>query len=111
MILSVDKSGIGSLDTTMSKDIACSRLLEQAGSLLRWNADNCDEANVWIQAQTFFDEAKRMDASTSSAFYNALTDVLWYFGQVKFGQGSMNETQTMQTVRFETFSGYFWHHV
>ncbi|KAF9587812.1 hypothetical protein IFM89_005816 [Coptis chinensis] len=36
-----------------------------------------------------------MDASTASAFYNALTEVLWYFGQVKLGQGSMNETQTM----------------
>ncbi|KAF9593489.1 hypothetical protein IFM89_023601 [Coptis chinensis] len=37
--------------------------------------------NVWIQAQTLFDEVKRMDASTASAFYNALTDVLWHFGQ------------------------------
>ncbi|PIA61045.1 hypothetical protein AQUCO_00300514v1 [Aquilegia coerulea] len=39
------------------------------------------QENVWIQAQTLFDEVKRMDASTSSAFYNALTDVLWHFGQ------------------------------
>ncbi|KAF5194048.1 Pentatricopeptide repeat-containing protein [Thalictrum thalictroides] len=39
------------------------------------------QENVWIEAQTLFDEVKRMDASTSSAFYNALTDMLWHFGQ------------------------------
>ena len=38
--------------------------------------------NVWIQAQYLFDEVKRMDSSTASAFYNALTDMLWHFGQV-----------------------------
>ena len=38
--------------------------------------------NVWIQAQSLFDEVKQMDSSTASAFYNALTDMLWYFGQV-----------------------------
>jgi len=38
---------------------------------------------VWFQAQTLFDEMMRMDSSTASAFYNALTDMLWQFGQVK----------------------------
>ena len=40
------------------------------------------EDNVWIQAQSLFDEVKQMDSSTASAFYNALTDMLWHFGQV-----------------------------
>ena len=40
--------------------------------------------NVWIQAQSLFDEVKLMDSSTASAFYNALTDMLWHFGQVSF---------------------------
>lgn len=38
--------------------------------------------NVWVQAQSLFDEVKLMDSSTASAFYNALTDMLWHFGQV-----------------------------
>lgn len=38
--------------------------------------------NVWLQAQSLFDEVKQMDSSTASAFYNALTDMLWHFGQV-----------------------------
>ncbi|XP_061349498.1 pentatricopeptide repeat-containing protein GUN1, chloroplastic-like isoform X2 [Gastrolobium bilobum] len=37
--------------------------------------------NIWFQAQSLFDEIKRMDSSTASAFYNALTDMLWHFGQ------------------------------
>uniref|UniRef100_A0A2P2KX66 Smr domain-containing protein n=1 Tax=Rhizophora mucronata TaxID=61149 RepID=A0A2P2KX66_RHIMU len=37
--------------------------------------------NVWGQAQALFDEVDLMDPSTASAFYNALTDVLWHFGQ------------------------------
>ncbi|XP_043724467.1 pentatricopeptide repeat-containing protein At2g31400, chloroplastic-like [Telopea speciosissima] len=41
---------------------------------------------VWIQAQSLFDEVKRMDSSTASAFYNALTDVLWHFGQKQGAQ-------------------------
>lgn len=40
--------------------------------------------NVWGQAQSLFDEVKLMDSSTASAFYNALTDMLWHFGQVSF---------------------------
>ena len=39
--------------------------------------------NIWLQAQSLFDEIRRMDPSTASAFYNALTDMLWNFGQVK----------------------------
>lgn len=39
---------------------------------------------VWMQALSLFDEVKQMDTSTASAFYNALTDMLWHFGQVTF---------------------------
>ncbi|KAG2693298.1 hypothetical protein I3760_08G089700 [Carya illinoinensis] len=45
-----------------------------------------DRENVWIQAQFLFDEMKMMDSSTASAFYNALTDMLWHFGQKKGAQ-------------------------
>lgn len=38
--------------------------------------------NVWVHALSLFDDVKRMDSSTASAFYNALTDMLWHFGQV-----------------------------
>ncbi|XP_068663583.1 pentatricopeptide repeat-containing protein GUN1, chloroplastic-like [Aristolochia californica] len=41
---------------------------------------------VWRQAQALFDEVKRMDSSTASAFYNALTDMLWHFGQRRGAQ-------------------------
>ncbi|KAL5700844.1 Pentatricopeptide repeat-containing protein gun1 [Ranunculus cassubicifolius] len=44
------------------------------------------QGTIWIQAQTLFDEVKRMDASTASAFYNALTDMLWHFGQKRGSQ-------------------------
>ncbi|XP_019053580.1 PREDICTED: pentatricopeptide repeat-containing protein At2g31400, chloroplastic-like isoform X2 [Nelumbo nucifera] len=40
----------------------------------------CSE-KIWLQAQSLFDEVKSMDSSTASAFYNALTDMLWHFGQ------------------------------
>lgn len=40
--------------------------------------------NIWVQALSLFDEVKLMDSSTASAFYNALTDMLWHFGQVSF---------------------------
>ncbi|XVF32914.1 hypothetical protein REPUB_Repub17cG0123900 [Reevesia pubescens] len=42
--------------------------------------------NFWIQAQSLFDEVKLMDTSTASAFYNALTDMLWHFGQKRGAQ-------------------------
>ncbi|KVH94500.1 Pentatricopeptide repeat-containing protein [Cynara cardunculus var. scolymus] len=42
--------------------------------------------NVWVHALTLFDEVKRMDSSTASAFYNALTDMLWHFGQKRGAQ-------------------------
>ncbi|GAB2213661.1 hypothetical protein Droror1_Dr00017973 [Drosera rotundifolia] len=42
--------------------------------------------NVWSQAQSLFDEVKKMDPTTASAFYNALTDVLWHFGQKQGAQ-------------------------
>ncbi|KAA8549067.1 hypothetical protein F0562_000751 [Nyssa sinensis] len=42
--------------------------------------------NVWVQALTLFDEVKDMDSSTASAFYNALTDMLWHFGQKRGAQ-------------------------
>lgn len=41
---------------------------------------------VWGQAQSLFDEVKQMDSSTASAFYNALTDMLWHFGQKQGAQ-------------------------
>ncbi|KAJ8466157.1 hypothetical protein OPV22_028709 [Ensete ventricosum] len=41
---------------------------------------------VWVQAQSLFDELRRMDLPTSSAFYNALTDMLWHFGQRRGAQ-------------------------
>ncbi|XP_051141839.1 pentatricopeptide repeat-containing protein GUN1, chloroplastic [Andrographis paniculata] len=41
---------------------------------------------TWSQALTLFDEVKRMDSSTASAFYNALTDMLWHFGQKRGAQ-------------------------
>lgn len=37
---------------------------------------------VWLRAETLFNEIMHMDSSTASAFYNALTDMLWHFGQV-----------------------------
>lgn len=37
---------------------------------------------LWVHAQSLFDDLKQMDSSTASAFYNALTDMLWHFGQV-----------------------------
>lgn len=40
--------------------------------------------NVWVKAESLFDEVKQMDSSTASAFYNALTDMLWHYGQVSF---------------------------
>ncbi|KAF7063932.1 hypothetical protein CFC21_070394 [Triticum aestivum] len=36
---------------------------------------------IWSQAQSLFNQLGRMDSPTSSAFYNALTDMLWHFGQ------------------------------
>ncbi|KAJ9187888.1 hypothetical protein P3X46_003302 [Hevea brasiliensis] len=42
--------------------------------------------NIWVQAQSLFDEVKLMDSSTASAFYNALTDMLWHFGQKRGAQ-------------------------
>jgi hypothetical protein len=37
--------------------------------------------HVWGEAEGLFDEIARMDYTTGAAFYNALTDVLWHFGQ------------------------------
>ncbi|CAL5437464.1 unnamed protein product [Camellia sinensis] len=42
--------------------------------------------NVWMHALSLFNEVKHMDSSTSSAFYNALTDMLWHFGQRRGAQ-------------------------
>ncbi|CAL1391641.1 unnamed protein product [Linum trigynum] len=42
--------------------------------------------NAWLQACSLFDEMKSLDAPTASAFYNALTDVLWHFGQKRGAQ-------------------------
>ncbi|MQL78539.1 hypothetical protein Taro_010972 [Colocasia esculenta] len=37
--------------------------------------------DAWVQARLLFDQLKRMDSSTAAGFYNALTDMLWHFGQ------------------------------
>ncbi|CAM8925038.1 unnamed protein product [Rhodiola kirilowii] len=42
--------------------------------------------SVWTDAQSLFDDMKQMDPSTASAFYNALTDMLWHFGQKRGAQ-------------------------
>ncbi|KAK7273256.1 hypothetical protein RIF29_14305 [Crotalaria pallida] len=42
--------------------------------------------SIWFKAQSLFDEIKHMDSSTASAFYNALTDMLWHFGQKRGAQ-------------------------
>ncbi|XP_057966721.1 pentatricopeptide repeat-containing protein GUN1, chloroplastic isoform X2 [Malania oleifera] len=42
--------------------------------------------NIWVQAQSLFDEVKQMDSATASSFYNALTDMLWNFGQKRGAQ-------------------------
>lgn len=39
------------------------------------------QETVWVQAQSLFDEVRQMDTATASAFYNALTDMLWHYGQ------------------------------
>ncbi|KAF8039725.1 hypothetical protein BT93_B2059 [Corymbia citriodora subsp. variegata] len=41
---------------------------------------------VWVQALSLFDEVRQMDPETASAFYNALTDMLWHFGQRRGAQ-------------------------
>ncbi|KAJ8535742.1 hypothetical protein K7X08_023462 [Anisodus acutangulus] len=41
---------------------------------------------VWAQTLSLFNEVKQMDSSTASAFYNALTDMLWHFGQKEGAQ-------------------------
>lgn len=59
--------------------------------------------NVWVQAQSLFDEVKQMDSSTASAFYNALTDMLWHFGQVSFTSSGLqwvNYFMAAQVVEF-----------
>ncbi|KFK31216.1 hypothetical protein AALP_AA6G083500 [Arabis alpina] len=45
-----------------------------------------DREKVWLQAQSLFDKVNEMDGSTASAFYNALTDMLWHFGQRRGAQ-------------------------
>ncbi|KAI3987523.1 hypothetical protein MKX01_003209 [Papaver californicum] len=52
--------------------------------------------DVWIQAQSLFDEVRRMDSSTASAFYNSLTDMLWHFGQKRGAQMVMLEGKNRQ---------------
>nr|XP_027099613.1 pentatricopeptide repeat-containing protein At2g31400, chloroplastic-like isoform X1 [Coffea arabica] len=44
------------------------------------------DEKVWMQALSLFDEVMQMDTSTASAFYNALTDMLWHFGQRRGAQ-------------------------
>lgn len=39
--------------------------------------------HVWGEAEVLFNQIAFMDYATAAAFYNALTDVLWHFGQVR----------------------------
>lgn len=57
------------------------RVYGVAHGLLTGNGDT-----AWRQALSLFDEVKQLDTSTASAFYNALTDVLWHFGQKRGAQ-------------------------
>ncbi|CAN8315543.1 unnamed protein product [Cochlearia groenlandica] len=57
--------------------------------------------NVWLEARSLFDKVKEMDGSTASAFYNALTDMLWHFGQ----------KQGAQMVALEGRSRHVWENV
>lgn len=45
------------------------------------------KSNFWSTAESVFDfvdrEDRERDRCTGMAFYNALTDLLWHFGQVK----------------------------
>ncbi|KAI5431858.1 hypothetical protein KIW84_035846 [Lathyrus oleraceus] len=47
---------------------------------------NACREQVWFTAESLFNEITRMDSSTASAFYNALTDMLWHFGQRRGAQ-------------------------
>ncbi|KAM7277035.1 hypothetical protein ACFE04_018901 [Oxalis oulophora] len=42
--------------------------------------------NAWLQAQSLLDQVNQVDSSSASAFYNALTDMLWHFGQKQGAQ-------------------------
>lgn len=48
------------------------------------------QEQVWGQAEALFDQMFFMDLATAGAFYNALTDVLWHFGQVCFSSLVVN---------------------
>lgn len=50
-------------------------------------------SQVWSLANVLFDEVARLDHSTAAAFYNALADVLWHFGQKKGAQNVVLEAR------------------
>ncbi|MCO5581701.1 hypothetical protein L7F22_035590 [Adiantum nelumboides] len=52
--------------------------------------------HVWQLANMLFDEVARMDHSTAAAFYNALADVLWHFGQKEGAQKVVLEARRRQ---------------
>ncbi|CAK9189498.1 unnamed protein product [Sphagnum troendelagicum] len=52
--------------------------------------------HVWGEAEGLFDEIARMDYATGAAFYNALTDVLWHFGQREGAQKVVVAAQRRQ---------------
>ncbi|XP_020581196.1 pentatricopeptide repeat-containing protein At2g31400, chloroplastic [Phalaenopsis equestris] len=43
-------------------------------------------SDAWLRARSLFDEVSCMDNLTSSGFYNALTDMLWHYGQRRRAQ-------------------------
>lgn len=57
---------------------------------------------VWVDASRLFDEIARMDYATGAAFYNALTDVLWHFGQVRILTSSSTPHQSLNPI----FAGF-----
>lgn len=62
-----------------------------------------NDERTWMQALSLFDDVKEMDSATASAFYNALTDMLWHFGQRRGAQMVVLEGKRRQ-VWESTFS-------
>ncbi|KAI5073758.1 hypothetical protein GOP47_0011771 [Adiantum capillus-veneris] len=54
------------------------------------------KTQVWQLANVLFDEVARMDHSTAAAFFNALADVLWHFGQKEGAQKVVLEARRRQ---------------
>ena len=62
---------------------------------------------VWGLAGVLFDEVARMDHSTAAAFYNALADVLWHFGQVCVYMMAISTYRENRSKFFHLILGYY----